>query len=85
MSLEDLAVELKIPLASLESVESGDITTLPSEIYYSLFARSYAEALGIDYPRTIEAIKEARKNVLVQLNDIDSNKRAINTYIHTQY
>ena len=58
MSLEDLAVELKIPLASLESVESGDITTLPSEIYYSLFARSYAEALGIDYPRTIEAIKE---------------------------
>ncbi|MDH4157213.1 MAG: DUF4115 domain-containing protein [candidate division Zixibacteria bacterium] len=58
LSLDDLSVELKIPLASLESVESGDISTLPSEVYYSLFAKSYAEALGIDYARTIEAIKE---------------------------
>jgi cytoskeleton protein RodZ len=58
VSLDDLSIELKIPLASLESVESGDISTLPSEVYYSLFAKSYAEALGIDYARTIEAIKE---------------------------
>ncbi|UCC45657.1 MAG: DUF4115 domain-containing protein, partial [Candidatus Zixiibacteriota bacterium] len=29
-----------------------------SMIYYNLFARAYAEALGIDYDRTVEAIKE---------------------------
>jgi len=58
ISLEELAKDLKISDENLDCIETGDISGLPSEIYYNLFAKTYAEALGIDYNRTIEAIKE---------------------------
>lgn len=56
--LEDLAEKLKIAQASLEAIERGDEAALPSNLYFNLFAKSYAEALGIDYTRTVDAIKE---------------------------
>ena len=55
---DDLAAELKISLAHLEAIENGDSTSLPSELYFKLFAKSYAEALGIDYEATVEAIEQ---------------------------
>ena len=58
VSLEELSKDLKISEENLESLETGDISGLPSEVYYNLFAKAYSEALGIDYNRTIEAIKE---------------------------
>jgi transcriptional regulator with XRE-family HTH domain len=57
IKLEDLAEQLKISQSHLESIESGDIRELPSELYYGLFAKSYSEAIGIDYARTMEAMK----------------------------
>ncbi len=57
MSLEDLAVELKTSEAYLEYIEAGDISSLPSELYFNLFSKSYAETLGIDYVATVEAIE----------------------------
>jgi len=56
--LENLAGELKISEENLTSIESGDAAGLPSELYYKLFSKSYAEYLGIDYAKTIEAIAE---------------------------
>lgn len=58
ISLADLSEELKISEENLNYLERGEVDKLPSELYYNLFAKSYARSLGIDYNRTIEAIKE---------------------------
>ncbi len=58
IKLEDLAESLRISLASLEHIETGNVDGLPSEIYFGLFAKSYAEALGIDYAATKNAIQQ---------------------------
>ena len=58
LSLETLSQQLKITEGNLQAIEDGDIAALPGKLYFKMFARSYAEALGIDYERTIEAIRE---------------------------
>jgi transcriptional regulator with XRE-family HTH domain len=58
ISLEDISEQLKIIHAHLRCIENGETEDLPSELYFSLFAKSYAEFLGIDYSRTVEAINE---------------------------
>jgi len=58
VSLGEISAELKIPETTLTNVEEGNIDELPSELYYNLFAKSYAEFLGIDFVRTTEAIQE---------------------------
>ncbi|MBD3257580.1 DUF4115 domain-containing protein [candidate division GN15 bacterium] len=58
ISIADLSAELKISEGNLEAIESGQNDELPSELYYNLFAKSYAEYLGIDFNATMEAIKE---------------------------
>ncbi len=58
MSLADLSSDIKIPPENLEGIENGDPTLLPTPVYFTLFTRTYCQALGIDYNRTIEAIKE---------------------------
>jgi transcriptional regulator with XRE-family HTH domain len=57
LDLEELSEQLKINLEHLEAIEAGDIASLPSELYFALFAKSYSEALGLDYTRTTEAMK----------------------------
>jgi|GEM_PF-556216 len=58
IALDDMSTKLKIGMGHLERVENGDLDALPSELYFNLFAKSYAEALGINYAATVEAIKE---------------------------
>ncbi len=58
LSLEDVCERTKIPVENLEQIENGQVDALPSEVYYNLFAKTYAEALGIDFTATVEAIKE---------------------------
>ncbi|MFH1372236.1 MAG: RodZ domain-containing protein [bacterium] len=58
LTLEELSVRLKISINNLESIENGRPDALPAELYFDLFAKSYAEALEIDYIATVEAIKE---------------------------
>jgi transcriptional regulator with XRE-family HTH domain len=58
VSLEEIAAELRVSVGTLESIEAGDASRLPSEVYFRLFAKAYAESLGIDYTRTVEAIRE---------------------------
>ena len=61
ISLEDLSTRLKISEENLKSIERGDTKAVASELYFNLFAKSYCEALGIDYSRTIEAMKAERE------------------------
>lgn len=58
LKLEEMSEKLKTAVAGLESIEAGNPDRFPSELYYTLFTKSYAAALGIDYDRTVEAIKE---------------------------
>jgi len=58
IKLETICTDLKIPLENLEGIEQGDLSLLPTPVYYNLFARTYCQSLGIDYNRTLEAIKE---------------------------
>jgi len=58
IELEDLAENLRISQASLEHIENGNVEGLPSKIYFGLFAKTYAEALGIDYAATCDAIQQ---------------------------
>ena len=57
LELEKISQELKISEQHLEAIEDGEPENLPAQLYYNLFAKSYAELLGIDFNRTIEAIK----------------------------
>jgi len=58
LTLADMAQELKITESNLEHIENGNVAGLPGELFFNLFAKSYAEALGIDYTKTVEAIRE---------------------------
>ena len=57
LDIVELSERLKIPLENLEGIENGDLSKLPSVVYYNLFARSYSTFLGIDYSMTVDAIK----------------------------
>ncbi len=58
LTLESISEQLKISETNLGHVEAGAVDETPSELYFGLFAKSYAEFLGIDYTATIEAIKD---------------------------
>jgi len=57
LDITELSERLKIPLENLEGIEDGDLSKLPSEVYYNLFARTYSTFLGIDFSMTVDAIK----------------------------
>ncbi len=57
LDLADISAELKIAQEHLQQIEEGQAKDLPAEVYFGLFARSYATHLGIDFDRTVEAIK----------------------------
>ena len=57
LDITELSERLKIPLENLQGIEEGDLSKLPTEVYYNLFARSYSTFLGIDFSMTIDAIR----------------------------
>ena len=58
IALNAVSAELKINEDSLTKIESGQVDFFPQGPYFALFSKSYAEFLGIDYAKTIEAIRE---------------------------
>jgi cytoskeleton protein RodZ len=48
MSLQEVAVGLRIRLPHLEALESGHISALPGNAYALAFVRTYATSLGLD-------------------------------------
>jgi transcriptional regulator with XRE-family HTH domain len=74
MNLDEVAAKLNMTAASLEHVEGGNAPGLPSEIYFDLFSKTYAQLLGIDYVATIDAIREE----IGPLPDLSGDERAAN-------
>ena len=58
ISLEDLSLQLKISEKNLQYIETGDVGSLPSPLYFNLFSKSCCDVLGIDHARTLEAIEQ---------------------------
>lgn len=58
MPITQLADQLKTSETTLERIEEGDLSSFSSPVYFSLYAKSYAEALGVDYVRTLDAIRD---------------------------
>jgi cytoskeleton protein RodZ len=58
LSLTDLTAQLKTSESTLQRIEDGDFSSFNSPVYFSLYAKSYAEAIGVDYNRTLDAIRE---------------------------
>lgn len=48
LSLEDVATRTRVPLRHLESIERGAWSDLPAPTYSMGFAKSYADAVGLD-------------------------------------
>lgn len=58
LSLVQVADQLKSSESTLERVEEGDFSSFSSPVYFTLHAKSYAEVLGVDYVRTLDAIRD---------------------------
>lgn len=63
IEIDEVAADLKITAEHLGSIEAGNPGGLPSPLYFDLFAKSYAEYLGIDYAATVQAIKEQLEEI----------------------
>lgn len=72
LSLADLSAELKISETNLQHIEDGNPSALPGDLYFNLFGRSYAEALGIDFAMTMDAIREDLGESLEPVNGINN-------------
>jgi len=57
LSLEDLAMQTRIPRRHLESLETADWQRLPAPTYTLGFAKSYATAVGLDRAEIAEQLR----------------------------
>ncbi|MDB4983550.1 MAG: hypothetical protein JWM82_4302 [Myxococcales bacterium] len=68
LSVGDVASSTRVPRASLELIEAGDLVGLPADVFVRGFIRSYARAVGVDevtplsgYDRALRARSEAAR------------------------
>lgn len=68
LTLSEIAASTKVPRASLEMLERGDLSGLPAEVFVRGFIRSYAKAVALAeneplalYDRAIKARTEATR------------------------
>ena len=57
LSLDDVAVSLRIRVPHLEALEEGRISMLPGTAYALAFVRTYATALGLDAEEMVRATR----------------------------
>jgi cytoskeleton protein RodZ len=58
LSLDDVARQTRIPIRHLEHIERGEWDALPAITYSVGFARSYANAIGLDGPAVGAELRE---------------------------
>jgi cytoskeleton protein RodZ len=58
LSLEDIARQTRIPIRHLQHIERGEWEALPAATYSVGFARSYANAVGLDGPAIGTELRE---------------------------
>lgn len=70
-TIEELIEEIKISEEYFLAIEAGDLSNLPSQIYYGLFVRSYCKELGLDADKFLNkyALEETASD-----SDDDSSK-----------
>jgi cytoskeletal protein RodZ len=68
LTLGDVASSTRVPRASLERIEAGELVGLPADVFVRGFIRSYARAVGVDevtplsgYDRALRARSEAAR------------------------
>jgi len=59
LSLRDVAGATKIPHATLELIETGNIDALPADVFVRGFIRSYARAVGTDENEPLDGFERA--------------------------
>ncbi len=64
LSLEDVSEETKISVEYLQSIESGQIDSFPSVVYYDMFARSYAKEMEMNPDELFEELKTKAESVI---------------------
>jgi cytoskeletal protein RodZ len=57
-NISDISKDSRIPEKYLEAIEAGKISEFPSLVYYNLFARSYANELGLNPDEIFTATTE---------------------------
>ncbi len=71
---DDIVEEIKIAGEYLDAIESGDLSSLPSQIYYNLFVRSYSKELGFDPDKFLEEFATEEKTSIAGKPAIEENK-----------
>ena len=65
MSLEEVARATRVPLASMERIESGQFDELPGEVFVRGFLRSYARAVDIPTDEVLARYTASRRTAWV--------------------
>jgi cytoskeletal protein RodZ len=65
MSLEEVARATRVPLASMERIESGQFDELPGEVFVRGFLRSYARAVDIPSDEVLARYTASRRTAWV--------------------
>ncbi|MGM0575495.1 MAG: helix-turn-helix domain-containing protein [Myxococcota bacterium] len=59
MSLEDVAAITRVSRSTLESIEHGDPSGLPAQVYVRGFVRAYAMAVGVEPHEVLRLLSRA--------------------------
>ena len=57
LSLEDISEDTKTSIEYLQAIEDGNIASFPSNVYYDMFARSYAKEMDMNTDELFEELK----------------------------
>ena len=57
LSLEDISEDTKTSIEYLQAIEDGSIASFPSNVYYDMFARSYAKEMDMNTDELFEELR----------------------------
>jgi len=79
MSLEEVARATRVPMSSVERLESDQFDELPGEVFVRGFMKSYARAVGIDTDDVLARYTASRRVAWVTPLPISSPTRPART------
>lgn len=75
MSIEEVARATRVPISSVERIESDQYDELPGEVFVRGFLRSYAKAVGLDPDEVLARYTASRRVAWVTPLPISSPTR----------
>jgi cytoskeletal protein RodZ len=79
MSIEEVARATRVPMSSVERLESDQFDELPGEVFVRGFMKSYARAVGIDADEVLARYTASRRVAWVTPLPISSPTRPART------